>query len=65
MTSDPFAEVKRAVLDRLHPRPSGTRVDVEQRIRQALQEVLSTGEMPLTARDRARIAGELCDDLDV
>jgi signal transduction histidine kinase len=64
MTSDPFAELKRAVLDRLHHRPSGTRTEIDQEIRQTLQEVLATVETRVSARDRVRIANELHDGLD-
>ena len=64
MTADPFAELKRAVLDRLHHRLSGTRTEIEQEIRQTLQEVLATVETRVSARDRARIANELHDGLD-
>jgi pilus assembly protein CpaF len=34
---------------------------VEQKVRQALQEVLMTGDMPLTAANRARVAQEVCE----
>ncbi len=64
MTSDPFAELKREVLDRLHHRLSGPRTEIEQEIRQTLQEVLATVETRVSARDRARTANELHDGLD-
>lgn len=52
------------MLDRLHHQPSGTRTEIEQEIRQTLQEVLATVETRVSARDRARIANELHDGLD-
>jgi len=61
---DPFAQIKRQVLARLHPRPSGTRPEVEQKVRQALQEVLTGGDMPVTAVDRARIAREIWEIIE-
>jgi pilus assembly protein CpaF len=67
---DPFVELKRAVhqslLDNLGPKLYDSRLtqsDLEQRVRQTLQEVLSAGEMPLTINDRARIALEIADDI--
>src|SRR3954463_865285 len=67
---DPFAELKRQVhqslLDTLGPKLYDARLtqsEMEQKVRQTLQEVLSTGEMPLTSVDRARIAQEISDDI--
>ena len=67
---DPFADLKRTVhqslLDNLGPKlydSQLTQTDLEQRVRQTLQEVLAAGEMPLTAADRSRIAGEIADDI--
>src|SRR3954466_5676391 len=67
---DPFGELKRQVhqslLDTLGPKLYDSRLtqsDLEQRVRQTLQEVLSAGDMPLTGTDRARIAGEIADDI--
>jgi pilus assembly protein CpaF len=68
--SDPFADLKRtvhqALLDNLGPKLYDARLtqpELEQRVRQTLQEVLSTGDMPLTSSDRARIAQEIADDI--
>ena len=61
MSVDPFAEIKRQVLVRLDPRPSGTRSEVEHKVRQALQEVLMSDDIPLTSADRARIAQEVSE----
>ena len=70
VAADPFAELKRQVhqslLDTLGPKLYDSRLtqtDLEQRVRQTLQEVLSAGDMPLTAADRARIAQEIADDI--
>src|SRR3954454_1104062 len=67
---DPFGELKRQVhqslLDTLGPKLYDARLtqaEMEQKVRQTLQEVLSTGEMPLTSTDRARIAQEISDDI--
>ena len=67
---DPFGDLKRTVhqtlLDNLGPKLYDARLtasELEQRVRQTLHEVLSAGEMPLTAPDRARIAGEIADDI--
>jgi pilus assembly protein CpaF len=67
---DPFADLKRQVhqslLDTLGPKLYDARLtqtDMEQKVRQTLQEVLSTGDMPLTSADRARIAQEISDDI--
>ncbi len=68
--ADPFADLKRqvhqALLDTLGPKLYDARLtqaEMEQKVRQTLQEVLSTGEMPLTSADRARIAQEISDDI--
>ncbi len=68
--ADPFGELKRtvhqALLDNLGPKLYDSRLtqtDLEQRVRQTLQEVLSGGDMPLTTADRSRIAGEIADDI--
>ncbi len=68
--ADPFADLKRqvhqALLDTLGPKLYDARLtqsEMEQKVRQTLQEVLSTGEMPLTSTDRARIAQEISDDI--
>ena len=67
---DPFGDLKRtvhqALLDNLGPKLYDARLtqsELEQRVRQTLQEVLSTGDMPLTSADRARIAQEIADDI--
>jgi pilus assembly protein CpaF len=68
--ADPFAELKRTVhqklLDNLGPKLYDSRLtqsDLEQRVRQTLQEVLLGSEVPLGNRDRTRIAGEIADDI--
>jgi pilus assembly protein CpaF len=68
--ADPFGELKRTVhqslLDNLGPKLYDSRLtqsDLELRVRQTLQEVLAAGDMPLTTADRARIAGEIADDI--
>ena len=63
MAADPFIEIKRQVLIRLRPRPLGSWPEVEQKVRQALQEVLAGADIPLTAADRARVAREVCEVL--
>ena len=67
---DPFVDLKREVhqslLDTLGPKLYDARLseaELEQRVRATLQEVLSAGEMPLSAPDRARIASEIADDI--
>ncbi|MFI7589474.1 CpaF family protein [Spongisporangium articulatum] len=67
---DPFADLKRTVhqtlLDSLGPKLYDSRLpqsELEQRVRQSLHEVLAGGDMPLTAADRSRIAGEIADDI--
>jgi pilus assembly protein CpaF len=67
---DPFGELKRQVhqslLDTLGPKLYDARLtqsEMEQKVRQTLQEVLATGEMPLTSADKAKIAQEISDDI--
>jgi pilus assembly protein CpaF len=67
---DPFAGLKRevhqALLNALGPKLYDARLtptELEQRVRQTLQQVLSTGDMPLSSVDRARIAQEIADDI--
>ena len=68
--SDPFADLKREVhqqlLDNLGPKLYDSRLsqsELEQKVRQTLQEVLSQEETPLTVADRAKIAQEIADDI--
>jgi pilus assembly protein CpaF len=67
---DPFLDLKREVhqslLDNLGPQLYDSRLsqpELEQKVRQTLQEVLSAGDMPLTNADRVRIASEIADDI--
>ena len=67
---DPFAELKRKVhqqlLDTLGPKLYDARMtqsELEQRVRQSLQEVLALEETPLTTADRARVSQEIADDI--
>ena len=67
---DPFADLKREVhqslLETLGPQLYDARLtatELEQRVRQTLQEVLAGGEVPLTANDRARLTLEIADDI--
>jgi pilus assembly protein CpaF len=69
-SADPFADLKRqvhqALLDNLGPKlydSRQTQSELEQKVRQTLQEVLSQEETPLTTADRARIAQEIADDI--
>ena len=69
-SADPFADLKRtvhqALLDNLGPKlydSRQTQTELEQKVRQALQEVLSQEDTPLTTADRARIAQEIADDI--
>ena len=69
-SSDPFAEVKRTVhqtlLENLGPKLYDSRLtqsELEQKVRQTLQEVLAQDETPLTVADRARIAQDVADDI--
>ncbi|MFZ0324283.1 MAG: CpaF family protein [Actinomycetes bacterium] len=68
--ADPFADVKRqvhqALLDNLGPQLYDSRMtqtELEQKVRQALQEVLALEDTPLTTADRARIAQDVADDI--
>jgi pilus assembly protein CpaF len=70
LQDDPFADLKREVhqslLGALGPKlydANLTPAELEQRVRQTLQEVLSAGDMPLSSADRARIAQEIADDI--
>ena len=67
---DPFADLKRTVhqtlLDNLGPKLYDSRLtqsELEQKVRQTLQEVLAQDDTPLTVADRARIAQEIADDI--
>jgi pilus assembly protein CpaF len=67
---DPFADLKRKVhqqlLDTLGPKlydARMTQTELEQRVRQSLQEVLALEETPLTTADRARVSQEIADDI--
>jgi pilus assembly protein CpaF len=68
--ADPFADLKRtvhqALLDNLGPKLYDSRLtqgELEQKVRQTLQEVLSQEDTPLTSADRARIAQDIADDI--
>jgi pilus assembly protein CpaF len=68
--ADPFADLKRAVhqrlLDTLGPKLYDTQLsqsELESRVRQTLQEALATEDTPLTVQDRTRIAQEIADDI--
>ena len=68
--SDPFAVVKasvhQALLDSLGPRlydPRMEESELEQQVRQTLQNVLELEETPLSATDRTRIAQEVADEI--
>jgi pilus assembly protein CpaF len=68
--TDPFAEVKSSVhqglLESLGPKlydPHLEQSELEQRVRQTLQNVLELQEAPLSASDRARIAQEIADEI--
>ncbi|MDP9220396.1 MAG: CpaF family protein, partial [Actinomycetota bacterium] len=67
---DPFAEVKRTVhqqlLETLGPKlydSQMTQGELEQKVRQTLQEVLAVEETPLSNADRTRVASEVADDI--
>ena len=67
---DPFADLKREVhqslLDTLGPKLYDARLtqtELEQKVRQTLQEVMAAGDVPLTTTDRARISQEIADDI--
>jgi pilus assembly protein CpaF len=68
--SDPFADLKRTVhqrlLDTLGPKlydAHMTQSELETKVRQTLQETLATEQAPLTVTDRTRIAQEIADDI--
>ena len=70
VTIDPFANLKREVhqslLATLGPELYDARLtqsELEQKVRQTLQEVMAGGEVPLTTADRARISQEIADDI--
>jgi pilus assembly protein CpaF len=69
-TGDPFAELKRHVnqqlLETLGPKLYDARLtqsELEQQVRQTLQETLSVGEFPMSAADRARVTQQISDDI--
>src|SRR5437868_1810332 len=69
-SSDPFADLKRTVhqrlLDTLGPKlydAHMTQSELETKVRQTLQETLATEQAPLTVADRTRIAQEIADDI--
>jgi pilus assembly protein CpaF len=68
--TDPFLALKRQVhqtlLDSLGPKlydSKLTQSDLEQRVRQTLQETLATSDTPLSVADRTKIAEEIADDI--
>jgi pilus assembly protein CpaF len=68
--SDPFGDVRRqvhlALIDTLGPKLYDTKLspqDLEHRVRQTLQEVLTTSDVPLTTVDRTRLTQEIADDI--
>ena len=68
--SDPFAEVKasvhQALIDNLGPKlydPRLEQAELEQRVRQTLQQVLEQEETPLSTADRGRLRKELADEV--
>jgi pilus assembly protein CpaF len=69
-TADPYADVKRTVhqrlLETLGPKlydAHMSEAELEQKVRQTLQEVLAAEETPLSKADRGRIASEVADDI--
>lgn len=69
-TADPYVDVKRTVhqqlLETLGPKlydSQMTESELEQKVRQTLQEVLAVEETPLSKADRGRIASEVADDI--
>ena len=67
---DPFADLKREVhqslLQTLGPKLYDVRLtqsELEQKVRQTLQSVMSGSDVPLTTADRARISQEIADDI--
>ncbi len=70
LARDPFAHVKETVhqslLQSLGPKLYDARMDegeLEQRVRQTLQQVLEVEDTPLTSADRTRIAQEVADEI--
>jgi pilus assembly protein CpaF len=68
--ADPLADLKRTVhaslLESLGPQLYDSRLTEDElagKVRNALQEVLSHEETPLTVTDRARLAQEIADDI--
>ena len=68
--ADPFAEVKASVhqslIDTLGPKlydPRLEQSELEQRVRQTLQQVLELEETPLSTADRTKIAQEVADEI--
>ena len=68
--ADPFALVKRSVhaalLEALGPKLYDAHIDqrdLEQRVTEAMQNVLQRDETPMTASDRVRVANEVLDDI--
>jgi pilus assembly protein CpaF len=58
--------VHTGLLETLGPRLYDARLtpsELEQQVRQTLQDVLSGGSVPLTSADRARLAQEIADDI--
>ena len=65
-TADVKRQVHQALLETLGPRLYDARLtpaELEQQVRQTLQEVLAGGTGPLTSADRARLAQEIADDI--
>ncbi len=67
---DPFAEIKRVVharlVDQLGPKlydAKTTQSELEQKVRDTLQAVISTTEQPMSGADRARLTQEIADDI--
>ncbi len=70
LNHDPFADLKRKVhqslLENLGPKLYDARMtqsELEQKVRQTLQEVLAQEDTPLTVADRAQIAQDIADDI--
>ncbi|MEI6693201.1 MAG: CpaF family protein [Actinomycetes bacterium] len=69
-TEDPYRDLKLSVhqslIDSLGPKlydANMTQVELEQRVRSTLQEVLGETNTPLTVPERARVAQEIADDI--
>ena len=69
-TEDPYRDLKLSVhqslIDSLGPKlydANMTQVELEQRVRSTLQEVLGETDTPLTVPERARVAQEIADDI--